>query len=73
MKRIKTLFKQDVRHKKSWRYEEYMKKINNIRPVSYKFIRKAEIMKEGHEITETTITNPLQLRKCQPRNFIMRS
>jgi hypothetical protein len=50
-----------------------MKKINNIRPVSYKFIRKTEIMKEEHEITETTITNSLQLRKCQPRNFIMRS
>jgi MULE transposase domain len=43
MKRIKTLFKQVARHKKSWRYEEYMKKINNIRPTSYKFIRKAGI------------------------------
>jgi hypothetical protein len=28
---------------------------------------------EGHEIIETAIINPPQLRKCQPRNFIMRS
>jgi hypothetical protein len=45
MKRIKTLFKQAARHKKSWRCEKYMKKINNIRPISYKFVRKTEIMK----------------------------
>jgi hypothetical protein len=35
MKRIKSLFKQAARHKKSWRCEEYMKKkINNIRLAS---------------------------------------
>jgi hypothetical protein len=78
MKRVKTLFKQAARHKKPWRCEEYLKKINNIRPASHKFIRKAEIMQEnlpteGHEITETAITNLLQLRKCQLRNSIMRS
>jgi hypothetical protein len=28
---------------------------------------------EGHEITETAITNPSHLRKCQPKNFITRS
>jgi hypothetical protein len=44
MKRIKTLFKQAARHKKLWRCEKYMKKINNIRHTSYKFIRKSEIM-----------------------------
>jgi hypothetical protein len=47
MKRIKTLFKQAVRHTNSWRCEEYMKKINNIRPTSYKFVRKVEIMQEN--------------------------
>jgi hypothetical protein len=57
MKRIKTLFKQAARHKKPWRCKEYMKKINHIRPASYKFVRKIEIMQgnlptEGHEITE---------------------
>jgi hypothetical protein len=40
IKRVKTLFKQAARHKKLWRCEEYMKKIKNIRPTSYKFIRK---------------------------------
>jgi hypothetical protein len=44
IKRIKAFFKQAARHKKPWRYEEYIKKINNIRPTSYKFVRKAEIM-----------------------------
>jgi MULE transposase domain len=78
MKRVKTLFKQAARHKKPWRCEEYLKKINNIRPASHKFIRKAEIVQrnlptEGHEITETAIMNPLHLRKCQPKNSIMRS
>jgi hypothetical protein len=47
LKRIKALFKQAVRHKKPWRYEEYIKKINHIRPTSYKFIRKAGIMQEN--------------------------
>jgi hypothetical protein len=47
MKIIKTLFKQAAKHKKSWRCEEYMKKINHIRPASYKFIRKAKIMQEN--------------------------
>jgi hypothetical protein len=51
MKRVKTLFKQAARHKKSWRCEEYMKKINNIRPTSYKFVRKAGIM-QGNLSTE---------------------
>jgi hypothetical protein len=40
MKRVKTIFKQAARRKKSWRYEEYMKKINKIRQTSYKFIKK---------------------------------
>jgi hypothetical protein len=44
IKRIKTFFKQTARHKKSWRCEKYMKKINKIRPASYKFVRKAGIM-----------------------------
>jgi hypothetical protein len=44
MKRVKTLFKQAVRHKKTWRCEEYLKKFNNITPASHKFIRKAGIM-----------------------------
>jgi hypothetical protein len=44
MKRVKTFFKQVTRHKNPWRYEEYLKKINNIRPASHKFIRKIEIM-----------------------------
>jgi hypothetical protein len=47
MKRIKTIFKQTARHKKPWRCEKYMKKINNIRPTSYKFVRKIEIMQEN--------------------------
>jgi hypothetical protein len=47
MKRIKALFKQAARHKKSWRCEEYMKKINNIRPASYKFVKKSRIMQEN--------------------------
>jgi hypothetical protein len=50
-KRIKALFKQTARHKKPWRCEEYMKKINNIRPTSYKFVRKIEIM-QGNLPTE---------------------
>jgi hypothetical protein len=47
IKRIKALFKQAARHKKSWRCEEYIKKINIIRPTSYKFVRKAGIMQEN--------------------------
>jgi hypothetical protein len=47
MKRIKVLFKQAARHKKPWRCEKYMKKINNIRPASYKFVRKSGIMQEN--------------------------
>jgi hypothetical protein len=47
MKRINTLFKQAARHNKPWRYDEYMKKINNIRPASYKFIRKQESCKKN--------------------------
>jgi hypothetical protein len=44
IKRIKYLFKQTTRHKKPWRCEKYMKKNNNIRPASYKFVRKSGIM-----------------------------
>jgi hypothetical protein len=51
MKIIKALFKQAVRHKKLWRCEEYIKKINNIRPATYKFVRKMEIM-QGNLPTE---------------------
>jgi hypothetical protein len=51
MKKVMTIFKQPARHKKSWRYEEYIKKINNIRPTSYKFIRKSRIM-QGNISTE---------------------
>jgi hypothetical protein len=47
MKIIKTIFKQGARHKKSWKFEKYMKKINNIRPASYKFVRKAEIVQRN--------------------------
>jgi hypothetical protein len=47
MKRVKTLFKQAARHKKPWRCEKYLKKINNIRPTFHKFIRKAGIMQEN--------------------------
>jgi hypothetical protein len=47
MKIVKTLFKQAARHKKPWRCEEYLKKINNIRPASHKFIRKTGIMQEN--------------------------
>jgi hypothetical protein len=47
MKIIKSLFKQAARHKKPWRYKKYMKKINNIIPTSYKFVRKAEIIQEN--------------------------
>jgi hypothetical protein len=47
MKRVKILFKQAARHKKPWRCEEYLKKINNIRVASHKFIRKAGIMQKN--------------------------
>jgi hypothetical protein len=47
MKRIKTIFKQIVRHKKLWRCEKYMKKFNNIRPASYKFVRKVGIVQRN--------------------------
>jgi hypothetical protein len=47
MKRVKILFKQAARHKKPWRCEEHLKKINNIRPASHKFIRKTGIMQEN--------------------------
>jgi MULE transposase domain len=47
IKGIKALFKQAARHKKPWRCEEYTKKINSIRPASYKFIRKTGIMQEN--------------------------
>jgi hypothetical protein len=51
IKRIKAFFKQVARHKKLWRCEEYTKKINSIRPASYKFVRKAGIM-QGNLPTE---------------------
>jgi hypothetical protein len=47
IKKIKTLFKQATRHKKPWKCEEYMKKINHIRPASYKFVRKTGIMQDN--------------------------
>jgi MULE transposase domain len=50
-KKIKVIFKQAARHKKPWRCKEYMKKINHIRPESYKFVRKAGIM-QGNLPTE---------------------
>jgi hypothetical protein len=54
MKRVKTLFKQAARHKKTWRCEKYLKKINNIRPTSHKFIRKAGIMQENLPTDQVT-------------------
>jgi hypothetical protein len=81
MKRINVLFKQAARHKKSWRCEEYMKKLITLDQHLISSSEKQKLCKvisqhnkcpiEGHEITETAINNPLQLRKCQPRNFIM--
>jgi MULE transposase domain len=66
MKRINSLFKQAARHKKPWKYEKYLKKINNIRPASHKFIReeaniamiRGELMMSYHWIgvSRTTIT-----------------
>jgi hypothetical protein len=55
MKRIKVFFfKQAARHKKSWRCEKYMKKINHIRPASYKFVRKAGIMQGNIPIEQVS-------------------
>jgi hypothetical protein len=51
IKRINILFKQTARHKKPWRCEEYTKKINSIKPASYKFVRKTGIM-QGNLPTE---------------------
>jgi hypothetical protein len=51
IKRIKAFFKQATRHKKPWRCEKYIKKINSIRPASYKFVRKVGIM-QGNLLTE---------------------
>jgi hypothetical protein len=65
IKRIKALFKQTARHKKPWRCEKYIKKINSIRPASYKFIRKAEIM-QGNLPTE-------QVSNRRTRNNINRN
>jgi hypothetical protein len=83
IKRINALFKQTARHKKSWRCEEYIKKLTLLdrHPInlsekqeSYKKIsQQNKCPTEGHKITETAIINPPQLRKCQPRNFITRS
>jgi hypothetical protein len=74
MKRIKTIFKQAVRHKKSWRCEKYMKKLTILDQYPINSSEKQESCKkisqrnkcptEGHEITEPAITNPSQLRKC---------
>jgi hypothetical protein len=55
IKRIKALFKQAARHKKPWRCEEYIKKINSIRPASYKFVRKAGIMQENLPTEQVSI------------------
>jgi hypothetical protein len=40
IKRVNIIFKQAARHKKSWRCEKYLKKINNIRRTSHKYIKK---------------------------------
>jgi hypothetical protein len=53
MKKVKALFKQSTRHKKPWRCEEYMKKINNIILTFYKFIRKVKII-QGNLPTEVS-------------------
>jgi hypothetical protein len=47
MKRVKIIFKQPIRHKKPWNCEKFLKKINNIRPTSHKYIRNAEIIREN--------------------------
>jgi hypothetical protein len=44
MKRVNDLFKQAARYKKPWMCDEYMKKINNIRPTFYNFVRNEWIM-----------------------------
>jgi hypothetical protein len=60
-----------------------MKKINNIRLASYKFVEKSEIMQENipteQVFNRRTRNNrnhnnqPITAEKCQPKNFIMRS
>jgi hypothetical protein len=47
LKRVKAVFNQAARHKNPWRCEKYIKKFNNIRPTSYKFIRKTGIIQEN--------------------------
>jgi hypothetical protein len=64
MKRIKGLFKQAVRHKKPWKYEKYMKKINNIRPASYKFVKKSGIMQENLLTEQVSNRRTRNNRKC---------
>jgi hypothetical protein len=59
MKRIKAFFKQAARHKKPWRCEKYMKKINNIRPASYKFVRKVGIMQGNLPTEQVSNKSPL--------------
>jgi hypothetical protein len=55
MKIINALFKQAARHKKPWRCDEYMKKkINRIRPTSYKFVRKTEIVQGNLPIEQVS-------------------
>jgi hypothetical protein len=59
MKRIKVFFKQAARHKKPWRCEKYMKKINNIRPASYKFVIQIGIMQENLPTEQVSNKSPL--------------
>jgi hypothetical protein len=47
MKRVKIFFKQAARHKKPWRCEKFLKKNNNIRPASHKYIRKTWIIQKN--------------------------
>jgi hypothetical protein len=83
IKIIKALFKQvldikihgDVRNiqKKltvlDWHLINSSKKQESCKKIS----QRNKCPTEGHEITETAIINLSQLRKCQPRNSIMRS
>jgi hypothetical protein len=44
MKRVKTLSDRLQKHKKAWRCEEFLKKINKIRLTYHKYIRKTKII-----------------------------
>jgi hypothetical protein len=64
MKRVKTLFKQAARYKKPWRCQEYLKKMNNIRLTSHKFIKKAEIMQENLPTDQVSNRRTQNNRNC---------